>query len=1390
MIRFLLKQTKLLHAASLMMRHAEKTAPPSGRSARWVATLIIALLTTATAWGQNIQLSGSGTSDDPYQIYNSDDWMEFSEAIRNYWAVYGDKYFKLMQDVTVTGTYAQGTAIDLRIFGFAGTFDGGNHTLTFNYGGPVDYIAPFAGLESGATIKNLCVAGKLSVSSGKRFAGGIAGWVGNNVTISDCTVSSTITSSGNGAGRHGGLVGDVGSGATLTITRCTFNGCFTGTIMDFCGGFVGNNLGTVNITDALCIPTSLSGEWWFYSFCQAMIGGSSSLTRAYRTFNSSESKRHQGTLVYAEAPDGLVCKKISIYDGSQYWLPGTGDTGAASSYYLHGGSATVTYGVTFDGAALTEGTDYDAVVRNSSNETVGTTLNTTGTYTLTVTLKGDYAGTMTKTFEVKNGLAGSGSSENPYVIDSEPAWNLFANIVNGALGYTQNSFSEKVVKLTQDISGVSMIAGTESHPFSGTFDGGGNTMNLSITNNTLDGDGTAPFGYINGATIKNLTVTGNVMGRTHTAGLVGFSQGTNTIDGCTVNVAVTYGTQAASKHIGGVVGHGLSSTLTIRNTSFGGTLWNKQDYAGGLLGWCDAGCSLTIENCLFKGYYIGTVADHFHPIAIRCDDAAITTSDLGAYYTTPPTLTIGSNIAMSGTRVYSDMPDNEMCQQLTLPDGNDYYIPANITDIETNYAYTGSDITVSYTVKAGNGTTLTEGTDYTVTRSYTTVHDKGGYAITFTGKGSFVGSKTFYFTVGDATPDTPEGLSVDPDIAYPNEGHYYVNMPNKNTTELTFSNSDVNTFRVYDDGGKTGNVQWGTDYKGDGVLKLSAPAGCTFTVSGSVDLCNVSSNTGQYVAAYNGHETTDTQLANVTGSNTLGPVTSTGNTMMIYYHLGYPGSMYNMPGFALTVTINDPNRQYAVNVVAPDNGNLTASSATAKTGATVTLTATPAADYALDQLTVLDAAQQPVAVTSSQFTMPNGPVIVAAKYLPVYTVSFNANGHGTAPDAQPVMQGNMAMEPAAPTAEGYDFGGWYTTAACTGDAYDFTSAVSASTELFAKWTAITYYLNYDLMGGTVATDNPISYTIESSAITLNNPTRDGYTFAGWTGTDITDATESVTIAHGSTGNREYIATWTENTCALTEDDGVTNLISTWQGKQVEVSFTRSGLTADSYSTMCLPFGFTKPDNCTFYAFQGIHYDETESAWVADISVTTTLNAHTPYIFKCTGTEATFSGTISNVAVSYGDTELSTGAVSATAGDDQDWTFKGTYTALDWTTTAPDVPTYGFSTYVPEVASTIAAGTFVRFVKGASLAPFRARLIYSGNDTHLNARTRGADSELPQYIIVRIAGSNGDTTAIGTLDTTTGELTTDGWYALGGRKLSGKPTQKGFYINNGKKVIVR
>jgi len=68
-----------------------------------------------------------------------------------------------------------------------------------------------------------------------------------------------------------------------------------------------------------------------------------------------------------------------------------------------------------------------------------------------------------------------------------------------------------------------------------------------------------------------------------------------------------------------------------------------------------------------------------------------------------------------------------------------------------------------------------------------------------------------------------------------------------------------------------------------------------------------------------------------------------------------------------------------------------------------------------------------------------------------YTVTFDANGHGTAPSPQNVDYGSTASKPTDPSETGYTFGGWYLNDACTLP-YSFDSAVIANVTLYAKWT--------------------------------------------------------------------------------------------------------------------------------------------------------------------------------------------------------------------------------------------------------------------------------------------------------------------------------------------------
>lgn len=92
--------------------------------------------------------------------------------------------------------------------------------------------------------------------------------------------------------------------------------------------------------------------------------------------------------------------------------------------------------------------------------------------------------------------------------------------------------------------------------------------------------------------------------------------------------------------------------------------------------------------------------------------------------------------------------------------------------------------------------------------------------------------------------------------------------------------------------------------------------------------------------------------------------------------------------------------------------------------------------------------------------------------------------------------------------------------------------ITSQTTVNAVYTPIIYTLTYDLDGGT-AQGNPDNYTVESDAFTLSAPTKEGYTFIGWTGTDILEPSLSVTVEKGSLGNMAYTANWKINAYALT-----------------------------------------------------------------------------------------------------------------------------------------------------------------------------------------------------------------------------------------------------------------
>ena len=191
--------------------------------------------------------------------------------------------------------------------------------------------------------------------------------------------------------------------------------------------------------------------------------------------------------------------------------------------------------------------------------------------------------------------SGEGTQESPYQIANATDWdNLAFNVSVFGVSYSGNYF-----KMTANIT-VSDMVGTDANPFKGTFDGGGHILNLNITDQT--NQGTAPFRYISGATIRFVKTTGTVNGAMHCSGLVGFAKdgSTNFIRNCEVAVTVNCGGTGSHTHCGGVLGHGKNSNTTIVNCLFSGSISGATDTVGVIYGWGDNGTH-TIENCLSTG---------------------------------------------------------------------------------------------------------------------------------------------------------------------------------------------------------------------------------------------------------------------------------------------------------------------------------------------------------------------------------------------------------------------------------------------------------------------------------------------------------------------------------------------------------------------------------------------------------------------------------------------------------------------------------------------------------------------------------------------------------------------------------------------------------------------
>lgn len=139
-------------------------------------------------------------------------------------------------------------------------------------------------------------------------------------------------------------------------------------------------------------------------------------------------------------------------------------------------------------------------------------------------------------------------------------------------------------------------------------------------------------------------------------------------------------------------------------------------------------------------------------------------------------------------------------------------------------------------------------------------------------------------------------------------------------------------------------------------------------------------------------------------------------------------------------------------------------------------------------------------------------IYYAAYALNTYTVSYNANGGSGAPGAQTKTYGQtLKLSTTKPTRTGYTFQGWATS---SGGAVAYAAGANytanAGVTLYAVWKLNTYAITYNANGGTGAPANGTKNYGQAYTISSTKPTRSGYTFNNWKGSN------NITYAAGGT----------------------------------------------------------------------------------------------------------------------------------------------------------------------------------------------------------------------------------------------------------------------------------
>ena len=280
-----------------------------------------------------------------------------------------------------------------------------------------------------------------------------------------------------------------------------------------------------------------------------------------------------------------------------------------------------------------------------------------------------------------------------------------------------------------------------------------------------------------------------------------------------------------------------------------------------------------------------------------------------------------------------------------------------------------------------------------------------------------------------------------------------------------------------------------------------------------------------------------------------------------------------------------------------------------------------------------------------------------------------------------------------------------------------------------------------------------------------------------------DGTSFKIVPHGSIDIDLYV--YQPQTIALLDDGSNISDIIALNGDVASVTLKRA-FTNGKKQTLCLPFA----PSAILSLGKMYEFTNVSDGKAVMTERTSGLKANTPYIFEPNQDIAATGIAFENVTINYN-------ADPKTVKSSKHFTFHGTYTQKTWE--ADEAVTANIYGFMMQDNDGQQVGQFVKARRKTILRPFSCWLEYTGTgdltDTNPTSQaaarrtTRGEGETLPDVIDIVWVSALGSTTGIHAADAVTTQHN-DAWYSLDGRRLSGEPSVKGVYINNGRKVVIK